>query len=125
MVKTLFVIGAGSFAGGIMRYLLSRIVQGSAGGSFPWGTLAVNIAGCLAIGLLYGIFERTNLAGENLRLFFTVGLCGGFTTFSTFMHEGYVLLAGKDFAGFFVYALLSFSLGLLAVYAGHLAVKTF
>lgn len=123
MLRTLFVIGAGSFAGGIMRYLLSRIIQGSAGGGFPWGTLAVNIAGCLAIGLLYGIFERTNLESENLRLFFTVGLCGGFTTFSTFMHEGYMLLAGKNFAGFFVYSLLSFALGLLAVHAGHLAVK--
>lgn len=47
--------------------------------------------GCLAIGLLYGIFERGNLMNPDLRLFLTVGLCGGFTTFSTFVHENFSL----------------------------------
>lgn len=123
MVKTLLMIGAGSFAGGILRYLLSKAIQLNVAGGFPWGTLAVNVAGCFAIGLLYGIFDRNCLLNENLRLFFTVGICGGFTTFSTFVHEGYMLIGERSFTAFVVYAVLSFTLGLLAVHAGHLAVK--
>ena len=86
MLRTLLFIGMGSFIGGIARFLLARWVQGGTGSSFPFGTLAVNVLGCLAIGLLYGIFERGNLMNPDLRLFLTVGLCGGFTTFSTFVH---------------------------------------
>ena len=56
MLRTLLFIGMGSFIGGIARFLLARWVQGGTGSSFPFGTLAVNVLGCLAIGLLYGIF---------------------------------------------------------------------
>ena len=125
MVKTLFFIGAGSFACGIARYLLSRLIQSHAASGFPWGTLAVNVAGCLAIGLLYGLFERGNLLNAELRLFLTVGFCGGFTTFSTFIHENYALLGGQQFLHFAGYALLSFALGMLAAHLGHLLVRVF
>lgn len=125
MVKTLFFIGAGSFAGGIARYLLSRLIQSHAASGFPLGTLAVNVAGCLAIGLLYGLFERGNLLNAELRLFLTVGFCGGFTTFSTFIHENYALLSGQQFLLFAGYALLSFALGMLAAHLGHLLVRVF
>ena len=125
MVKTLFFTGAGSFAGGIARYLLSRLIQSPAASFFPWGTLAVNVAGCLAIGLLYGLFERGNLLNAELRLFLTVGFCGGFTTFSTFIHENYALLGGQQFLHFAGYALLSFALGMLAAHLGHLLVRVF
>lgn len=74
MLRTLLFIGMGSFIGGIARFLLARWVQGGTGSSFPFGTLAVNVLGCLAIGLLYGIFERGNLMNPDLRLFLTVGL---------------------------------------------------
>lgn len=123
MIKTLFFIGAGSFAGGIARYLLSRLVQSHAVSGFPWGTLAVNVAGCLAIGVLYALFERGNLMNADLRLFLTVGFCGGFTTFSTFIHENYALLGEQNFLHFAGYALLSFALSLLAAYLGHLIIK--
>ena len=92
MLKTLLFIGAGSFAGGIVRYLLSRAVQTHSSSPFPWGTLVVNVLGCLFIGLLYGLFERGNLLNNELRIFLTVGFCGGFTTFSTFVHEKSSLL---------------------------------
>lgn len=123
MIKTLLMIGAGSFVGGILRYLLSKAIQTNVAGGFPWGTLAVNVAGCFAIGLLYGIFDRSCLLNDNMRLFLTVGICGGFTTFSTFVHEGYILIGERSFAVFLVYAVLSLFLGMIAVYAGHLAVK--
>lgn len=99
--------------------------RATAASGFPWGTLAVNVAGCLAIGLLYGLFERGNLLNAELRLFLTVGFCGGFTTFSTFIHENYALLGGQQFLHFAGYALLSFALGMLAAHLGHLLVRVF
>lgn len=122
-MKTLLLIGAGSFAGGIARYLLSRLVQAHSVSGFPWGTLAVNVAGCLLIGIVYGISERENIMDADLRMFLTVGFCGGFTTFSTFVHESYSMLGGQNFLHFAGYPLLSFASGLAAVYLGYLIVR--
>lgn len=77
MFKTLFIIGLGSFCGGIFRFLLTRFVQNHFLAAFPFGTMIVNITGCLLIGIFYGLFERGNLLNTDLRLFLTVGLCGG------------------------------------------------
>lgn len=85
--------------------------------------MIVNITGCLLIGIFYGIFERDNLLNTDLRLFLTVGLCGGFTTFSTFMNENFVLLREQNYLYFMSYTVLSIVLGLTTVYAGHLIVK--
>ena len=73
MLRTLLIIGAGSFIGGIVRFLLTRLEQSNVHSVFPWGTLAVNVAGCLFIGILYGLFERGNLMDQQLRLFLTIG----------------------------------------------------
>jgi CrcB protein len=123
MIRTILYIGAGSFAGGIMRFLLSKFIQNSSSGAFPIGTMAVNVLGCLIIGILYGLFEKGDLMNGQLRLFLTVGFCGGFTSFSTFIHENYSLLNNGDFLHFALYASLSFILGLFAAYLGHLLIK--
>lgn len=125
MLKTLLFIGTGSFAGGIARYLLSRVIQTNVTTPFPWGTLVVNVLGCLFIGVLYGLFEWGNLLNNDLRLFLTVGFCGGFTTFSTFVHENYTLFNDEHFIHVALYATLSFALGLGAAYLGHLLVRAF
>ena len=66
MLKTILFIGAGSFVGGVARYLLSRAVQSGVSSPFPWGPMAVNVAGCLLIGILYGRFEKDDGSeGEN------------------------------------------------------------
>ena len=91
MIKMLMMVGLGSFAGGILRFLLSRFVQVNSASSFPWGTAAVNLLGCFILGALYGLFDR-NLPHTETRLFLTAGLCGGFTTFSTLMNESFLLL---------------------------------
>lgn len=125
MWRAVLFVGAGSFLGGVARYLLSRLIQSHVASGFPWGTMTVNVAGCLLIGLLYGCMARAGWMNPELRLFLTVGFCGGFTTFSTFIHENYILLGGGHFLLFALYSILSFALGLLAVYLGISIVKAF
>lgn len=123
MFKTLLIIGLGSFCGGIFRFLLTRFVQNHFLAAFPFGTMVVNIVGCFLIGIFYALFERGNLLNTDLRLFLTGGLCGGFTTFSTFMNENFVLLREQNYLYFMSYTVLSIVLGLTAVYVGHLIIK--
>ena len=125
MLKTLLFIGSGSFLGGIARYLTSRIVQNSIASSFPFGTMVVNLLGCLLIGLIFGITERTNLISDEWRIFLTVGFCGGFTTFSTFANENMTLLRDGNFFFFTLYTGLSVFLGLAAVFIGNAITKIF
>ena len=115
MFKTLLIIGLGSFCGGIFRFLLTRFVQNHFLAAFPFGTMVVNIVGCFLIGIFYALFERGNLLNTDLRLFLTGGLCGGFTTFSTFMNENFVLLREQNYLYFMSYTVLSIVLGLTAV----------
>jgi len=123
MLKTLFIIGSGSFLGGIARYLTSRVVQNSFASAFPYGTMAVNLLGCLLIGLIFGISERTNMISDEWRIFLTVGFCGGFTTFSTFANENMTLLRDGNFFYFALYTGLSVFLGLVAVFFGNALTK--
>ena len=125
MLKSLLFIGAGSFLGGIARYLTSRIVQNGIASSFPYGTMVVNLLGCLLIGLIFGVTERTNLISDEWRIFLTVGFCGGFTTFSTFANENMTLLRDGNFFYFTLYTGLSVFLGLAAVFIGNAVTKIF
>lgn len=125
MFRIILLIGAGGFLGSVARYLLSRYVQQTVLSSFPFGTFWVNILGCFLIGLFYGLSERNGLMSDDLRLFLTVGFCGGFTTFSTFANESLGLLRDESFLYFAAYASLSVFLGLVAVYLGNLLTKLF
>lgn len=123
MIRALLLIGVGSFVGGVARYLVSRGMHMWLGSSLPWGTLTVNVLGCLILGAMYGLFERGAVMDQEMRLALTVGLCGGFTTFSTFVHENYRLLFDGNILAGIGYPVLSLVLGLLAAYLGHLIVK--
>lgn len=125
MLKTLLYIGFGSFLGGIARYLTARAVQNSVASSFPYGTMVVNLLGCLLIGLIFGLSERTNLISDEWRIFLTVGFCGGFTTFSTFANENIALLRDGNLFYFALYTGLSVFLGLVAVFLGNALTKLF
>ncbi|MFR2070605.1 MAG: fluoride efflux transporter CrcB [Bacteroides nordii] len=119
-MKEIAYIFIGGGVGSVLRYLVQiSINERMSGIGFPfsWGTFIVNIAGSLLIGLFYSVSERWNLSME-MRLFLTTGLCGGFTTFSTFSNDGLSLLRGEFYGTFLLYALLSIGLGLVAVLAG-------
>ena len=119
-MKEIAYIFIGGGVGSVLRYLAQiSINERMSGIGFPfsWGTFIVNIAGSLLIGLFYSISERWNLSME-MRLLLTRGLCGGFTTFSTFSNDGLSLLRGEFYGTFLLYALLSIGLGLVAVLAG-------
>lgn len=121
MFHSLLLVGTGSFIGGIFRFLLSKCVSSQISSAFPVGTFAVNIAGCFLIGIFYGLSEHGLSAGA--RLFLTVGLCGGFTTFSTFASEGLQLFRSGNVFTAALYAALSVFIGILAVYAGNATTK--
>ncbi|WP_279209581.1 fluoride efflux transporter CrcB [Bacteroides nordii] len=119
-MKEIAYIFIGGGVGSVLRYLAQiSINERMSGIGFPfsWGTFIVNIAGSLLIGLFYSVSERWNLSME-MRLLLTTGLCGGFTTFSTFSNDGLSLLRGEFYGTFLLYALLSIGLGLVAVLAG-------
>lgn len=123
MLRLIFIIGSGSFVGGIARFLASRAIQNYAESGFPFGTLFVNIVGSFLIGIFYGLSERGNILNPEWRVFLTIGFCGGFTTFSTFSNENISLIRDGNFFHFSIYTGLTVFAGLLAVYLGNLLIK--
>ncbi len=113
------LVGIGGFLGSVSRYLLSGFVQRLVpAASFPAGTLAVNIVGCLAIGLAAGAAEHRHSLDETTRALFFVGFLGGFTTFSTFGYETYALMRNAHMLSAAVNVLGHVIAGLAAVWLG-------
>ena len=93
----ILVVFIGGGLGAVARYLLQGFVYRFAGTEFPYGTIVVNILGCFTIGLLMSSMEERFLATPALRLFLTIGILGGFTTFSSFSYETMALLREGNF----------------------------
>ena len=119
MIRTLLIVMLGGGLGSAIRFLVSKIVADNFSGSFPYPTFVVNIAGCLLIGLFYGLSLRGNLGGNSIKLLLTTGLCGGFTTFSTFCNENLTMLRSGNALTTMAYTGLSVMLGFMAVAAGY------
>ena len=116
----ILLVGIGGFFGAVMRYLVTEWFQDIFRAfSLPYGTITVNITGCLLIGLLAGLSENRNLLSPETRALLLVGVLGGFTTFSAFSYETVELLkAGESIAAFSNVG-LQVCLGLAAVWVGY------
>ena len=123
MIRTLIFVGLGGGAGSIFRYLISVTANKHFHASFPWGTFAVNILGCLLVGVLLGIFERQQLTNPDLKFLFITGFCGGFTTFSTFASENINLFQSGQTLTAILYIVSSVIVSLLAVWLGFILTK--
>lgn len=123
MVKSILLVGFGGFIGSVTRFLVSKYFQENMASVFPWNTFTVNIVGSLLIGIIYGFSEKGDVLSPEIRLFLAVGICGGFTTFSTFSNDAFLLIRQQEWFRFALYSSLSFFLGLLAVYAGRFITK--
>lgn len=118
-MQSLLLVGLGGFLGSIARYKLSEfILHLAAQGRFPYGTLTVNILGCLVVGVLAGIAERYSIFSLDARLFLFTGLLGGFTTFSAFGLESIQLIKRGDLGITALYVSSSLVLGITAVWLG-------
>lgn len=119
----LLLVMAGGAIGAGLRFLLGRAAFHHFGPGFPWGTLAANLIGGLAMGVLVGAMARFIDGGEGWRLFLGVGLLGGFTTFSAFSLET-VNMIERGAAGMAAfYALVSVAGAVGALFAGLLLVR--
>ncbi len=115
MLKTITLVGIGGAIGSILRYLTATFVNNKFLSTFPFGTLTVNITGCFLIGVIYALAEG-NKIGPDLRFFLAVGVCGGFTTFSTFSMESFSLLREGHLLYACAYMGASVVLGVLATF---------
>lgn len=92
-------------------------------GAFPMGTFLVNIIGCFIIGLLFGLLEKTNVMTASENVLLITGFCGGFTTFSSFADDMWVLGSKGDWVTFGVYLALSVIIGVALVWAGRALIR--
>lgn len=117
MNRYVILVGIGGLLGSIARYLAALFISKTISSAFPYGTFAVNIVGCLIIGIIFGLSEKFDWLPE-WRMLLATGFCGGFTTFSSFAFENIALLQDKDYVTFASYSILSFALGLAATFIG-------
>ena len=117
-LKALLIVFVGSGIGGVARYGMQTWFVKLYPHSFPIGTFIVNILGCFLIGLFYEISHKASFITPEWRLALTTGLCGGFTTFSTFAYENLSLLKSGNYMVFTLYIILSVVLGIAGVFVG-------
>jgi len=123
-MANILTVGLGGFAGAVARYLLGGwVLHHTLSAKFPWSTFAVNILGCLAIGVLSGLAERLDWFTPSMRLLLLTGLLGGFTTFSAFGLETVHLLRRGELWIAASYALASVLACTLAVWIGMKGVE--
>ena len=123
MFKHILLVGLGGAVGSIARYICQKYLNNAFPDAFPMGTFLVNISGCLAIGMLYGLTSNYAIFTTELRLLLMAGFCGGFTTFSAYTLEGLALIEQQRYTTFFLYFTGSVVLGLAATFLGALVTK--
>ena len=123
-MANVFAIFLGAGFGGVLRYLLTLALKGEYHGHFPLPTFVINITGCFAIGFLTTFFEHAFPIRQSWALGITVGVLGGFTTFSTFGRETFILLGEAKPLIALWYVLASNVIGVALAFAGHMLAKS-
>jgi CrcB protein len=120
MLVNCLAVGIGGFVGSVLRYLVGNAIPHEA---FPWATLVINVVGSFALAAIAGLALRGAIDDVNLSLMLRVGLCGGFTTMSTFSLEVVELASRGALVGAMGYVALTCVLCVAAAYAGTVAVR--
>ena len=123
MIKSLLIVGLGNFVGGALRYGISTLMKEYCSKGFPWGTLVVNLLCCFAIGAIFALFGKYSSTSNGWCLLLTTGVCGGFTTFSTFANESLQMLQNGNIGNFVGYVATSLIVGLALTALGYWIVK--
>ena len=119
MIKEMLIAGAGGFVGTGLRYLIGVLAKQWCSGTFPLGTFIVNALGCLIIGVVYGLSEKSGVLNINHVLLLATGFCGGFTTFSAFANETWLLGTKGDMLMSALYVAASIIVGIVCVWLGR------
>ncbi|MBO7198359.1 MAG: fluoride efflux transporter CrcB [Tidjanibacter sp.] len=123
MVKMMLLAGCGGFVGTALRFLTGKLCDHIHLGGFPLGTFVVNIVGSFLIGVLFGLAEERGVLGPAASAVLITGFCGGFTTFSTFADDIFLLLQRGQWGLFATYIATSVALGVAMVWLGRTVVK--
>lgn len=123
MMKMMLLAGVGGFVGTCLRYLTGRLCHLWTLGGFPLGTFVVNVVGCFVIGALLGLAERENILSSTMNVMLVTGFCGGFTTFSSFADDIFLLMQQRNWMLLTLYAGLSLVLGVAMVWLGRAVAK--
>ena len=121
-MKLFWAIAVGAAAGGVSRFYLSQAVQQRMG-SFPWGTLLINVTGSLLLGFLMRYALATPALSVEVRMMLTTGFCGGYTTFSSYSYETAVLIEEGQFGRAAVYSITSVLAALIAIFVGFMLAR--
>ena len=117
-ISQFLVVFLGGGLGSTLRYAMGQMLAGRTRGGFPLATFLCNVGGCFLIGLFSALTVRLGWSPQ-WRLLLTVGLCGGFTTFSTLTNESLAMLQSGAYGMLALYMVGSLAAGLLAVWVGH------
>lgn len=123
MLRNILIVGTGGFIGSVMRYLVQVFVEKGMATTFPWGTFVANIVGSFIIGIVFALAEKGNFMNSEWRIFLAVGVCGGFTTFSSFAYNNLNLLKDQSYGQLLWNVGGSLFFGILAVYLGIVLVR--
>ena len=117
-MKNILLVFLGGGLGSTVRFSLGRWVNALHNHHFPWGTLVVNIVACFILGFVIGLADHKQIISASSRLFWTVGFCGGFSTFSTFSNETLYLIQAGFTVSLVLYISLSLLLCVAAIFGG-------
>ena len=122
MFRTIIIVGTGGFIGSVMRYLLQVFIENKLLSTFPMATLIANITGSFIIGVVFALAEKS-LMNSDWRIFMSVGICGGFTTFSAFAFNNFNMIKEHTWNQLLLNIGGTMILGILAVYLGIILVR--